>query len=536
MSAAERYGFSALLLALAVRVPAIVYGDPAGRDIAEYASIADSLQRGGGFQLDIKAYHANDTPVVHYSGYDRAPLFPVVLAGFETVAGDGGDRVVSPLLFLLALVFVFDLVRKYFSVSAAFWVTLLLGLHPGLMELSLLPLSEPLLLLTLTLTVWSALRLRNPWLAGISAALCFLTRPSSILAAGVVGVVFLFPFRGSRSFASLAGFLLLALSGPAALVALNVNYDALPFLLPQSFLFRVMDHSHMVHTMNEGRLYDSVFAVIEAEGPAVGKRIVRHAVHYVEALAHVTHGLGALLALFPLAIWGFGKWGKGRALGLLLTVGFIDLVFYGLVWSTFDADRFTSVLVFVSVAVIVLGTRLLLEDVPLRSTVARSPSVSSAICFVLAVLWLGASGFSGYLTWSESAGHGPSRNRLANLWDRADSREAMQWVKDNSLWVDAEAPMDPQRGALVSNEPWMVRARGQRAGVLLPYDLKREELITFLDSYDAGYVLIHAADWPGVHAEGFETLRAYLGESGAERLFRTGQVEIWKIASPLAPA
>ncbi len=327
----------------------------------------------------------------------------------------------------------------------------------------------------------------------------------------------------------------MALSGPAALVALNVHYDSPPFLLPQSFLFRVTDHSHMVHAMNEGRLYDSVFAVIEAEGPAVGKRIVRNAVHYVEALARVGHGLGALLALFPLALWGFGKWGKARALGLLLAVGVIDLVFYTLVWSTFDADRFTSVFVAVSVGMIVLGTRLLLEDVPLRSTVARSPSVASAICFALALMWLGASCFSGYLTWSESAGHGPSRNRLANLWDRADSRETMLWVKDNSVWVDAEAPMDPQHGAIVSNEPWLVRARGQRAGVLLPYDLKREELTTFLESHDAGYVLIHAADWPGRYAEGFETLRAYLGESGAERLLRTGQVEIWKIASPAGP-
>jgi hypothetical protein len=403
------------------------------------------------------------------------------------------------------------------------------------MELSLLPQSEPLLLFTLTLTLWAALRLKNPWLAGIAGALCFLTRPSSILAAGVAGLAFGIPFRGWRSVGSLAAFGLMASLGPAALVALNVNYDAPPFLLPQSFLFRVVDHSHTVHTMNEGRLYDSLTPLMTAEAPVVARRVARHALHYTRALGHVTHGLGALLALFPLALWGFGKWRKGRALSLLIAVGVVDQVFYALAWSTFDADRFTSVFVGVSVAVIVLGAWLLLEDVPLRSTVARSTSVSTAICVALAMLWLAACGYSGYLTWSESEGRGPSRNRLANLWGRADSREAMSWIQEN-LGRNREGGISADdTGTMVSNEPWMVRARGLHPSVLLPYDLERDALVTFLKSYDAEYVLIHAADWPGRYAEGFRTLRGYLGESGAERQFRAGQVEIWKLASPGEP-
>lgn len=536
MSAAERYGGAALLLALllalAVRVPSIVYGDPSGRDIVEYDSIARNLLQGEGFQLDIKAYHAHDTPVVHYSGYDRAPLFPVVLAGFKFAIGETyGHRVVSPFLFLFALILIFDLIRKYFSISAAFWVTLLIGLHPGLMELSLLPLSEPLLTFSLAVTLWGALRLRNPWVAGFGVALCFLTRPSSLPAISLVGITFLFPYRGARSLGSLAIFGLTALMGPAMLVGLNIQNDALPFLLPQSFLFRVMDHSHMVHTMNEGRFYPSAGALLAEEGLVVAERIAKHALYYLQALGSAMRGIGALLVLMPLAVWGFLKYGKGRVAGLLFAVGFIDLVFYTLVWSTFDADRFTSVFLVVVASIVILGAFLLLEDVPLRSTSAGSMSTGSAFCGLLGFVWLGASLFSGYLSWSESEGAGPARNPLANLWNRNDSNALVDWMNGDSPEGPGTLSLDQR--SLASNVPWLLRHRCDVPGVLLPYDLEQNELEAFFDQCDVGGVVIHTADWPGRHVAGLESLLRYLHTSKSGKLFESHQVQVWKLPEPV---
>lgn len=538
MTAAERYGLSALVLALllavTVRAPSVIYGDPVGRDIAEYASVSRNLQEGRGFQLDIKAYHAFETPVVHYSGYDRAPLFPFILNLFETMLGEAGRRVVSPFFFVLALALVFDLVRKFCSVSAAFWVTTLLGLHPGLLKLTVLPLSEPLLLFWLVFATWAALRLRNPWVTGSAAALCFLTRPSSLLPVAVISLAHLFPFQRGRSLRAWACFALMTLTGPLLLLWLNALNGAPVFLLPQSFLFRVLDHTDFVHTMNAGRVYDSPWALLSAEVPQVARRIAKHALDYLQALAGATKGLGAIVALGPLSIWGFVKRGWSRPMILLLAAGALDLAFYTSVWSTFDATRFTSIFILFAAGVLLAGTCLTLEDLHLPWRRNDNWRASAAVGFALAVLWGTAAAFSGYLTWSESAGRGPHRDPTARLWSREDSRKSVDWIERNSGDADDSVAISPARGSIASNVPWMINASTHHPSLLLPYDLNAEQLIAFLQAYDAGYVVIHAADWPAQYAEQLETLRVFLSVVDARLLFETGEVEIWKLPTVLS--
>lgn len=533
MTAAERYGLPALVLALllavTVRAPSVIYGDPVGRDAAEYASISRNLQEGRGFTLDIKAYHAFETPVVHYSGYDRAPLFPFILNLFESALGDLGGRVVSPFFFVLALGLIFDLIRKYFSVSAAFWTVALLGLHPGLLELTVLPLSEPLLLFWLVFAGWASLRLRNPWVAGSAAALAFLTRPSSLLPAAVISLAFLLPLQGARSFRSWLYFALMTVTGPVLLVWLNALNDAPLFLLPQSFLFRVLDRADFVHTMNSGPLYESPVAVVVDEGVRVARQIAKHALYYLQALASATHGLGAVIVLVPLAVWGLVKKGLTRPASLVLAAGLIDLVFYTLVWSTFDASRFTSTFVLAVLAVIFFGACLSLDQFHLPIGGGEGWRASAAAGFSLALFWGAAAAFSGYLTWSESADRGPHRDPVARLWNREDSRRTVNWIQENSDPSEDDAPLAIDHGPVASNVPWMINVTTHHPSVLLPYDLDASELVAFLQAYDAGYVVLHAADWPAQYAEQIETLRVFLSVVEAELLFETGDVEIWKL-------
>lgn len=538
MTAAERYGLPALVLALllavTVRAPSVIYGDPAGRDIAEFASISRNLQQGRGFQLDIKAYHAFETPVVHYSGYDRAPLFPFILNLFETALGETGRRVVSPFFFVLALALIFDLIRKVASVSIAFWVTALLGLHPGLLKLTVLPLSEPLLLFWLVFAVWASTRFRNPWVAGSAAALCFLTRPASVLPLAVISLAHLSSPQGGRSLRGWACFVLMAVTGPLLLLWLNMLNGAPALLLPQSFLLRVLDHTDFVHTMNAGRVYDSPGALLSAEGMQVARQIAKHGLYYLQALADSMHGLGAILLLAPLSVWGFVKRGWLRPLLWLLAVAGIDLLFYTLMWSTFDAMRFTSIFNLIAVAVLVAGACFVLEEVQLIRRKDDVWPASAAMGFALALLWGSASAFSGYLTWSESAGRGPHRDAIIDLWNRPDSIQTGVWISRNPEALDVAPPSELNQRPIATNVPWLMNTLTHHPCVLLPYDLNPDELVAFLQNYKAGYVVIHAGDWPEAHAEALQTLRVFLSVVEAELLFETGDVEIWKLPTVLS--
>lgn len=527
MSAAGRYGLNALLLALAlaaaVRAVPVAQKQPIGRDIAEYASIARNLHSGAGYRLDIKAYHAVPTPVAHYSGYDRAPLFPFVLCLLEYVGPDDwAARLMGPLAFLLTLAFLFDLLRKFLPPGGAFGVTALLGLHPGLYELSMMPLTEPLVLLFLVITFWAVFRLENPWVAGFGAALAFLTRPSSALAAAAPALACLAPSMRRRRPWGFAAFAATALVGPALLIWLNRLYGAPALTLPQSFLFRVLDYAHVVHVRHEGGLHESPAALLRENLPAVLNRIARNALYYAQSLSAADRGVGALVLAAPAALWAVRGRRMAPAAVAALSAAVLDLGFYTLSWSTFDARRFTAVFVLAVSAVLLAGGWMALDALRPAPSDRRRVGAPGLAFLALALFWGASDAYSGYVAWREEAEGGPFRNLEETLWRREDSMEWRGWAgSDESLRAAAG-------GSMVSNVPWLAYDVTGLPSVLIPWDLTVDEARDFLQTFDARFVLVHRADWPERYGAGRAALERVLGEGGWKRRFARDEVEFWE--------
>jgi hypothetical protein len=530
-----RYGFNALLLALliaaAVRVLPVGFNQPSGRDIVEYESVARNLHLGLGYRLDLKIYRAADTPVVHYSGYDRAPLFPLTLALLHYAASEEmASRLIGPLLFLLMLVLVYDLVRKLSTVSAAFWTTTLIGVHPGLLALSLQPLTETQVLLFVVLALWALFRLEYPWVAGFAAALAFLTRPSSAVAFLAIGLACLTPPIRRRAPWGIVGFVLIALAGPALLVWLNRTYEAPLFLLPQSFLLRVLDHTHASHLMHAGEIHPIPWAMLGGNFPSVAYRVAKHALYYVQYLAGATQGLGAIVLLAPLSLWGFHSRGLLPVAVVALGVGLFDLAFYTLVPSTFDAPRFTSVFLLTASLVILAGLGLAFQSFRDYSRDERWRRVPAFTGLALLLFWGASDAFSGYIEWREQLRGGPYRHRIEALWNRPDSL----------VWADAVRPAGivPRNGhAVLTNVPWFVHRVTHMPASLLPWDVTREDVLALIQRDRPTSVIVHAADWPAAHAAGMEAVREVMKELHAERVFRSGAIEHWRLEqTPSSPA
>lgn len=531
--ASGRYGLNALVLALliaaAVRAAPVAFNQPAGRDIVEYESMARNLHAGHGYRLDLKIYRADDTPVVHYSGYDRAPLFPLTLALLHYAApAHWASRLVGPLLFLLTLILVYDLVRKLSTPSAAFWTTALLGVHPGLLALSLQPLTETQVLLFVVLALWALFRLEYPWVAGFAAALAFLTRPSSAAAFAAIGLACLSPAIRRRSPWSVIGFVLIALAGPALLVWLNRTYEAPLLLLPQSFLLRVLDHNHVSHLMHAGEVYPTPWAMLGANLPAVGYQVAKHALYYVQHLAGAMNGLGALVLLAPLSLWGFSSRGLTPVAIVIFGAGLLDLALYKIIPSTFDAERFTSVFVMTSALVLLAGLGLAFQSFREYSRDERWRHVPALTGITLLVFWGGADAFTGYIEWRENLRGGPYRQPIEALWNRSDSRGWADSVSRNAVQARDAEPV-------LTNEPWFVHRATQSPVALLPWDVTKEDVLGLIERDRPASVLLHAADWPAAHAGGLDAARAAMVDLKAERVFHSGAVEQWNLPE-LPPA
>jgi MFS family permease len=372
-------------------------------------------------------------------------------------------------------------------------VTALLALHPGLYDLSLLPLTEPLVLMFLMLAYWSFFRLENPWVAGFAVALAFLTRPSSAVAAAPLALAWLAPSMRRRSRWGVAAFAASAMIGPALLIWLNRLYEAPALLLPQSYLFRVLDTKHQVHFFHEGPLYASSWALLSENLPEVARRIAKHGLYYARHLGDAGRGLGVFVLAWPLAWWGYRSRGWGRAAMIPVAAGALDLALYVSVWSTYDAMRFTSVAVTALVAVTGLGVWLGFEGMREASMDRRWATVRALALFSLVAFWSGSGVFASYLAWREEVRGGPYANPLEQLWKRADTREWIGWTQQMQFRGDLETAV------IASNVPWLAHEATGMPSVVAPYDLGPAELKDFLERYQAGYVLLHGADWPAPH-------------------------------------
>jgi len=498
-------GAEAALLALTTlgirALPAAL--DPLiGRDLTEYQSIAASLREGRGFELPIKVYYAVETPVVHYAGYDRAPLLPVLLAAAGLISpSGGGPRWLGPLLMVAVVLLIHDVLRRSGFSRAAFWVALWIALHPGLHKTSLLPLTEILSLALITLTIWFALGARAPAWAGAVAGLAFLARPASAAASLVLGLGWLLgPDRRAADFLK---YLLLASLGPIALLTLNVLNEAPPLTTPQGFLFGVLSFNDRQHYLHQGPVYPSTLALLGEAWPQVIHRIGRNAFHFLIVLGEAYRGVVLLIAIAPWAVPALLAAERRRVPLLIFVMGCVDLSVYMLTWSTFDADRFLTLCLLGWIVLIGSGLATVIEGSPPPDEAGRRFRLAALGAFVAAaMLWGTADAYRSYLAVRERARGAGYANPLRSLW----RHEEIQALKPH-LESLGRAGALRRDTPIASNEPWLAWNLTGAATFLLPYDLKPDEWSAFLDRYGARFALIHGGDWPsayGAHRESLE--------------------------------
>ncbi len=191
----------ALLPAMAARYTAWTQTEIIARDGTVYIAMARQL---------------GEEPLLEtLRGYHYHPLYPAAVAGMGRASGDSPDeldaRGVSLAAGAFLLVALFLIAREYFGDRAAGVTTLLAGLAPGLTEVSVDALSDPMAVALALWAIVAALAARRALCArrtraiplaataGLLAGLGYLTRPEELLA-GAIGLgLLLFVPRQARA-------------------------------------------------------------------------------------------------------------------------------------------------------------------------------------------------------------------------------------------------------------------------------------------------------------------------------------------------
>lgn len=527
-----RYGLWIVLgLALLLRLAPMLCERQVSRDFLEFESIAENLRAGRGFHSDIKAYWAPDvhngkvtpSPVVHYGLYDRPILLPALLALLRLVLPPlAAAQLIGPLLFLLALALIYRTVEATVGPESALSAGLLLALNPLLYHLSLQPLSEATTILSLALLIWAHYRMDSSFIAGVACTMAFLARPSMLLVTVLMGLVYLGQSVRRRSFARLGSFVFPALVGPVWVVALNRSMGAPWNLLPQSFLFHLVNFQDFVHYFHRGELYPSASALLRAHGRQATVLVAKNALYYAEALIAVG-GLGALLALAPIGAAGLVQGRPLRRYGLLALIALLDLGLYVVSWATFDASRFLAIFVLVALLLIALGAHETLDREPLlRFRRAWLSGASYAVLAVAAVWFCFDAGYS-YLAVRERSLGRPIENAIEPVWGAPGVKtlaQKMDAAKGRMEKGDA-SPI------VASNEPWLVWDLTRFPSGGLPYDLSGPEWIDFIRGMRADLVVVHEGAWPPELRSHLNDLARQLQQAGWTPWLAEGQILAW---------
>lgn len=527
-----RYGlWIVLALALLVRLSPMLFERQVGHDVIEFQSIAENLRAGRGFNLDIKAYWAPNVqngkvtpaPVVHYAHYERPILLPALLALLRLALPPlAASQLIGPLLFLLALALIYRTVEQEVGPQAALSAGLLLGLNPVLFNLSLMPLSETTTLLALALLIWAHFRMDSSLLAGVACTMAFLARPSMLLVTGLMGAVYLVQSVVRRNPARLGNFIFPAIVGPVWVVALNRGNGAPWNLLPQSFLFHLMNFQDFVHYFHRGELYPSASALLRVHGREVAVLVAKNALYYAEALIAIG-GLGALIALAPLGAAGLVQGRPLRRFGLLAIIAIFDLGLYVATWSTFDAQRFLALFIMIALLLIALGTHETLDREPLLRFRRAWLSGASYAVLAVAAVWFVLDAGRGYLAYREWRLGRPIVNQVEPVWSAPGVKTFAQKVDD------AKAKMDQgdRPPVVASNEPWLVWDLTRFPSGGIPYDLSGPEYLDLIQGMRADIVVLHEGAWPAELRSRMNELAAQLQKAGWSPWFAEGQILAW---------
>lgn len=509
--------------ALAVRIFPIVFERPIGRDIADYQNIAANLAAGRGLTLDIKAFSTFESPVSHYAGYERAPLLPALIFLFGLVLPGGAVlALLGPLLFLGVVAMVYDTLGRYLSTLGAFCCTLLIAVHPGLLEVSLTPLTEIPTLFFVAAALWAFFRLGSPAGAGLACAAAFLSRPGAAAAVFALAVAYGVQGRSKRSYRDLGLFIGCAVIGPGILGAINVASGAPLTLTPQSFLFRVLHFTDGLHYVHRSPVYESTWALLSENGATVVRQVAKNALAYVMALADSTRGLGFLLPFVPLAFYGLASKKLPAPAAVVAGMGLADLALYTVSWSTRDADRFLTNSLFAGLLILGPGIWLAFEGLNGENEKSRIRRLGPAVLLLVAALWGSADVYRSYLAVRESQLGRPYTNVMESVWFGPDVDEI------SGEFENLRAAGSLSRATVIaSNEPWLAHRIGGVPAALIPYDLEPGEWTSLLERYGAKLVLLHMEEWPESHAEHLATLKSSLQRSNWKILRSAGRLELW---------
>ncbi|HHW40015.1 MAG TPA: glycosyltransferase family 39 protein [Syntrophomonadaceae bacterium] len=157
-------------------------------DAHDYASIARNIALGRG----VLSQYVTPLGLVHHGVPQpdlwRAPLWPLVLAGFQLLFGftDRASALAGGACFIAAACLLFLLGRRWFNLPVALAASLLYLFSAQLLEFSISGLTEPLAVLLMllwlyVLTAPGAVTRRRALLAGVAAGLFYLARYNAVL-------------------------------------------------------------------------------------------------------------------------------------------------------------------------------------------------------------------------------------------------------------------------------------------------------------------------------------------------------------------
>lgn len=552
MKIIQRHGLWVVLaLALAVRLAPMLFEHQMGQDIAEYENIAQNIRAGRGPVLDIEGYWTWQAPrpggvrfgdfqvfnpTRHYAFYERPLLLPILLAvGRLVLPPLAASQAIGPLLYLLTLALIYQTLRREAGPGTAFSAGLLLALQPSLFQLSLMPLSENTVLLALALIIWAHFRMRSPLLTGMACSLAFLARPSTILVAMLMGLVYLVESIRTRQWLRVVQFTIMALIVPCWVAALNRAMGAAPTTLPVSFLFHVVSFEDGLHYLHQGRLYASALELIRENRHEVLRRLALNVFYYFKGAVSADE-LGLLLVLLPVAAAGLwqSQARQLRRFRLLALFALCDVGLYLVTWSTLDPWRFMCVTIMLGVILIMVGSHEVLDREPLFRRLGAWQSAASWGALMVALVWLGQDAAKSYLALREWQLGRPLSNNLEEAWSDPGIDGLMRQL---NLWNQGQTDAAMLQ-VVASNDPWLVNKRTHMAAGMIPYDLKGAEWTAFLDAMHAKLVVLHEGEWPAAWLGGLQDLERQLTLDGWRPWYSAGQITSWwkRAATPPAAA